>query len=536
MTIPVLRTAVRAVRCATTCACFAIPLMLTATPVQSQNAQPTPKRALSAAAVKVLQDSARSAGMQLARREYDRASRQFSQVIEEAGGAVITPEVQRVLADAFFGRASAAQQGARPVLSDSAAVARWSARTFDDYLDAIALDSARLAPSAYNNMGILLRDAGDDRRALALFLSAARAAGNEARTRGAFWLHAAGMYDALGVRDSAAMAYRQALAADSSLGAARAALMDIMLSYEGADSAVSLANRWVTDSRASGVVEDAMYQVLSERRTGTGMPNSAYEILMRSFVARGLSPASMLRDEAPRLRPLASFDLLRAPIDSCLALAAARTPSQVFAIDPRDTRWWTPLPRAAMWGGMLRVFGDAHNAAGRTELARAFYESALGMPWRPMPPEYMDIESIVPLASIYAQLPDSTARIDRLIDGVFNGKGIAYAEQDKPRIRRFHMALGTFFASRDDWRSGPRGALFQLERMRRTTTEINRARPSAEPLRDPPELLDQLLRGYCLAGRTADATALMPEIIEGYRRIGAAIPSASRPCQPARSR
>ena len=153
-----------------------------------------------------------------------------------------------------------------------------------------------------------------------------------------------------------------------------------------------------------------------------------------------------------------------------------------------------------------------------------------------MPPEYMDIESIVPLANIYAHLPDSTARIDGLINGVFNSKSIAYAEQDKPRIRRFHMALGTFFAARDDWRSGPRGALFQLERMRNTTAEINRQRPGAEPLRDPPELLDQLWRGYCLAGRAADAAALMPEIIEGYRRIGAALPSATRACPPPRSR
>jgi hypothetical protein len=277
-----------------------------------------------------------------------------------------------------------------------------------------------------------------------------------------------------------------------------------------------------------------MYQVLTERRGGTGMPNSAYELLMRSFVARGVSAASMLQDEGPRLRPLTSFDVLRAPIDSCLALAAARTPAQVFAIDPRDTRWWTPLPRAVIWGGMLRAFGDAHNAAGRTDLARAFYESALGLPWRDMPPEYMDIESIVPLANIYAQLPDSTARIDALITGVFESKTVAYAMQDKPRIRRFHMALGTFFAARNDWRSGARGALFQLERMRSTTAEINRENLTAEPLRDPPELLDQLWRGYCLAGRTANAAALMPEIIEGYRRIGAATPSAERPCPRSR--
>ena len=218
-------------------------------------------------------------------------------------------------------------------------------------------------------------------------------------------------------------------------------------------------------------------------------------------------------------------------------MASAREPQQVFAIDPRDTRWWTAPPRAAIWGGMLRVFGDAHNAAGRTQLARAYYESALGLPWREnMPPDYMDIESIVPLATIYTQLPDSTARIDALINGVFESKNVAYAMQDQPRIRRFHMALGTFFAARNEWRSGPRGALFQLERMRTTTANINRSNPAAEPLRDPPELLDQLWRGYCLAGRAADAERMMPEVIAGYRRIGAATPNPARPCPAPRPR
>lgn len=498
--------------------------------------QPTTKVPLSSSAVRALQDSVRPASVQLGRLDYGQALRRYDQIIASAGSAAITPELQRVLADAHFGRASAVQQGVKPALNDSAATARWRESTLSDYIESIELDSARLAPSAYNNMGVLLRDAGDSRQALYAFLKAASIANRDQPARGAFLMHAGGMYAQLGIRDSASLAYRGALAADSSLGAARAALMELMLGYDGADSVLALAIRWVDDSRASAVVEDALYQVLTEKRSGRGMPDSAYELLLRSFVGRGLTAAAMLNDEGPRLRALASAGLLRAPIDSMLALAGARTGEQVFAIDPRDTRWWTPLPRAAMWGGMLRAFGESHSAAGRSQLARAFYESALGMPWRDMPPEYMDIESIVPLATLYTQLPDSTARIDALINGVFNSKTIAYAMQDLPRIRRFHTALGTFFAARDEWRSGPRGALFQLERMRNTTGEINRSNPGAEPLRDPPELLDQLWRGYCLAGRAADAERLLPEVIAGYRRIGAATPSPARPCPPQRTR
>ena len=48
--------------------------------------------------------------------------------------------------------------------------------------------------------------------------------------------------------------------------------MEIMLWYDGADSTVALASGWVTDSRASAVVEDALYQVLNEKRPGAACP------------------------------------------------------------------------------------------------------------------------------------------------------------------------------------------------------------------------------------------------------------------------
>ena len=90
-----------------------------------------------------------------------------------------------------------------------------------------------------------------------------------------------------------AMAYRLALAADSSLGAARAsphghhALATTAPTRRYAGRPLGHRCACVRD-RGGRDVPGAHGEA-----SGTGMPNSAYELLMRSFVARGLSAASM---------------------------------------------------------------------------------------------------------------------------------------------------------------------------------------------------------------------------------------------------
>ncbi len=173
------------------------------------------------------------------------------------------------------------------------------------------------------------------------------------------------------------------------------------------------------------------------------------------------------------------------------------------------------------------------------QTALKYYEASLGMPWSGSQlPRWSDIDFTFPLAVLYAQPANMAAdsqRLDRMIDGVFGGKMNAYELQDLPRIRRFHTALGAFFASRGVWQRGARGAIFQLENMREMTRRINAENRSEPPLHDAPELLSQLREGYCRTGATARVTALEREIEAEYRRLGRPQPPAA-PCASAPGR
>ena len=94
-----------------------------------------------------------------------------------------------------------------------------------------------------------------------------------------------------------------------------------------------------------------------------------------------------------------------------------------------------------------------------------------------------------------------------------------------PRIRRFHTALGAFFASRGEWKGEPRGAVFQLERMREATRQLNAGAPENDFVRDPAELLQQLVVGYCRSGAIAKAAELAKQIAFERRRTGSPIDS-----------
>src|SRR5687768_8065718 len=77
--------------------------------------------------------------------------------------------------------------------------------------------------------------------------------------------------------------------------------------------------------------------------------------------------------------------------------------------------------------------------------------------------------------------------LEHLLDFVFNAKGQAYRGADLDRIRQFHMTLGAYYAGRRAWAGTPRGAIFQLERMRAATQSL---RAAGRDVGDPPELLE----------------------------------------------
>ena len=456
----------------------------------------------------------------------------FGRVIATMNTVPAAYQETAVLADAHFGRASSLLQLSRSgdIESSSTTVTGDVATAIKDYDDAIALDSARFFGAASNNAGLLLRDAGAHRDAVRRFL----AAGSTTHPgRGAFLMHAGDEYAALALPDSAAATYRAALKADSTLAGAREGLLRAFAARPAADSLLRVATRWSSDPRHSPQVTDVMYSALSSARWQRGgnvsgaIADSCLMLLAVNFSTMGLGPPDISRNHLSRLQGIAVAEpTTKGGVDAMLAAYAAKpdVSKRLPSGDLPGAQWWgRSETRRTTWSTLLGSIGRWYDTRDDDTTAVAYYEAALGIPWRyNEPPMWMDIDLIFPLAMRYSQPSMMSAdpkRLNRFLDSVFGGKMVAYQRQDDQQIRRFHTALGAFFASRKEWGNGPRGAVFQLESMHTTTRRINRANPNAEPLRDSPELLLQHFQGYCATGATARAAALSDEIAAEYRRL-----------------
>ena len=159
-----------------------------------------------------------------------------------------------------------------------------------------------------------------------------------------------------------------------------------------------------------------------------------------------------------------------------------------------------------------------------------FRSLAFGWPNASLHERWVDLDAMLPLAIIYAHRASTAPQSDslsRLIEAytgfLFRGKGASYAAGDIQRERYFHMTLGALFAERAQWGDGPmdaRGAVFQLEHMRQLSSLLSRQ--TRRPVSDPPELLEQLVRGYRAQGRRIDADRVACEVRDAYGRLGRA--------------
>lgn len=486
--------------------------------------------------------AAKAAGQsRLATGQYRDAAADFDVVISSLRNLPLNAEASALLSEAYFGRGTALQQWRRT--SDSSDTGSPSGMealvaALADYDWAQRLDSARYGGAANNNAGLLLRDAGRHQEAVARFLAATR---STHPARATFLVQAANEYATLGQSDSAAATFRAALRADSTLASAREGLLTLFLRRTNPDSLLRLAARWSSNPRHAPQVADAMYAMLESGTKSRGQlggalsataADSALVILAVDLATMGLGPPDIARQHESRLRGIAAAAPSTKPGIEALLTAYAQKPT----VDPRSlnaetagglSRWWTDnYGRRAMWSSVLRSIGSWYDARDDEANALAYYEAATGRPWRyNEAPMWMDLEAIFPLAVLYSQPGATTSeptRLNRFIDGIFNGKKVAYQSQDDARIRRFHAGLGAFFASRDEWTGGARGAVFQLEHMRNATRRLNAANRDGEPLRDSPDLLAQLVIGYCRAGALDKAATLAKEVDGEYRRLGRA--------------
>ncbi len=472
------------------------------------------------------------------------AEQQYDSAIVATRDIPESAERTRLLASALFGRATARQQQLAEVVAVDAARDSLQRQVIADYGEAERLDSGRFAGAARNNIGITLRDAGRHRDALAAFVQAAR---STHPARATFFLHAASEYEALGAPDSAVAAFRSALRIDSTLAPARFGLMRVLMEKFPVDSMIALATKWTTNPAHGPIVTEALYSALASGRRGASMPDTALSLLVINFATMGLGPTDVLRDHAERLRFAAGCRAPRSSTPNAGAAARAAPGLCAAAVevidaaefatrrDPRpinrrmnSSGWWTArFERMAVWSALMRSFAAYFEGSGNRALAIAHYEAALARPWDGGPPPWMDVESIAPMAMLYGQ---DRAVLSEFLDGVFQGKGLAYARDDVPLLRRMHTALGAFFAASAVWGEGPRGAEFQLERMRLMTGRMNQGRADRERLIDPPDLLNQLRLRYCRIRRTDAAAALLPELADAYRRTGRSESVPVSPC------
>ncbi|GLC27833.1 hypothetical protein [Roseisolibacter agri] len=469
---------------------------------------PTPTRVSSAAAA--------TSRLQQGRALLD--ARRFAEA-RDAFAAVLDADVELDAgsrAVAHFGRGVAVQELLRDAeVSDSGVVAAALA----DYDQARQLDSAAYFAAAGYNAALLHRAMGRHDRAAATFVavSAAEPPARRARTllRAARELEAAGTP---GAGDSARALYRRALAADSSLDDARLALAGQPTGVAPAWSLASLTALLRDSSRAPAVAEATLAALHARPAFPPPVADSLLQLLATANVVASLSSETFAATQRDRLRDVPSLHpTLRDGVTAMLA-AYASTP-----VTP-EARWWQSgsWDRRRAWSGVLRTIGEWHERDGREALAATYYERALGFPDEEVGP-WVDLNAVLPLVLIYDRRartsPEAAQRLDRLMRSVFEGKAIAYQREDIPRIRQFHIALGSYYAGRRQWVGTPRGAIFQLERMREMTRRMGGA---AQGVWDPPLLLEQLMEGYLATNRADDARRLLPALTEANRHAGRA--------------
>ncbi len=327
-----------------------------------------------------------------------------------------------------------------------------------------------------------------------------------------------------GMSSSARSYFTRAYRADTTSVDALRAVLKASVRDQDANAVLTLSTSTLKRPAAAAVVEDALLDFLETPAAGAGTADSSLVLCARAWAVMGLGPASFAVSEESRLRGILQLNPATGPIiQPMLDAYRPRTDTDPF----RDTSpWWRKNDwRRAAWSQMLRSLGDSYNGSGRPLVAESFYEAAVGLPNRNFESAWIDLDALLPLALLYAQRAEGrkstdelVTRVDELTNMLFVGKMRAIEAADYQRIRRFHMTLGAMFAAQGHWGDGPRGALYQLENMRKMTAKANET--SNARLTDPPELLEKLATGYQINHEPEMARRVAAETVVAYKRVG----------------
>ncbi len=422
--------------------------------------------------------------------------------------------------EGYFGRAYSAQ---RRLMADRDSLAAPDAKKIaEDYRRAGVLQPS-IALAAASNGSAALQAAGLKDAAVQLLRESPQRTGTWAPTL----LRIGELFESQGLGDSAHAYIALALRADtSSADALHALRAKLRLSARpgAGDSLLALSAAFLRRPDAASFVEDALLDFLETSVANGRVADSSLVLCARVWAVMGLGPKSFSLSEESRLRRiLTRHPETRIIIEPMLDAYRSRAGDELFHDTPG---WWHKNDsRRAAWSRMLGSLGDSYNGSGSPLLAESYYEAAVGLPNPRFEQSWIDLDALLPLALLYAQRAEGRGRADELVrrvdeltDMLFYGKMRAIEAGDFQRIRYFHMTLGALFAAQERWGDGPRGAVYQLENMRRMTAKANEILHAG--LTDPPELMEKLARGYEVTGQTTNARRVAAETVAAYGRLG----------------
>jgi hypothetical protein len=428
--------------------------------------------------------------------------------------------------NAYFGRAYSAQR--RLMAEHDSLGAADARRIADDYRRAAALRPA-LVDAAASNESVALQAGGlRDEAVKALQrrgAAAGRGRGGYQRSDAAAFVRIGGLFEKQGQGDSARVYLSRAVRADaSSNDALRAKLMFNARSGAG-DSLLALSARAVDSVATASIAEEALLAFLESAAARSRVVDSSWILCARAWSTMRLGPTSFALTENGKLRGILANNPDAAVIITPMLEAYRPRGGGELYRDGRQDWWHANESRLSAWSHMLRALGDSYNATGNTVVAASYYEAAVGLPNPQFEHAWVDLDALLPLALIYTQraegrgrADDLVRRVDDLTNMLFYGKMRAIEAGDYQRIRIFHLTLGAMFAAQERWGDGPRGAVYQLENMRKMTAKANATTHAG--LTDPPELLEKLATGYRAVGNATLATRTAADAALGYRRLG----------------
>ncbi len=199
-----------------------------------------------------------------------------------------------------------------------------------------------------------------------------------------------------------------------------------------------------------------------------------------------------------------------------------------------DYKWWRKDfyaheelqqgSRSATFLDLARALGDRCRAAGESgySCAEAYYRFAIDFTGTSADPSaFLALAEILANSGRGAELAEVSRKYE---SALFRGKQAAYDRANKPKIYQFHLALGMMYSYIGKWEDkdfAPGGAIWQLNRAKRTAEDYNDSAPEGAPrIEFPPQAVTVLSDGYLKTGAVDNSVQIRVEEAEKYLKKG----------------